>query len=327
VINVERLVQESALGKEAFGRVRKLNEQKKEEGDKLSKELRDMEQKLADQGSALAEDKREALQKSYQEKAIAFKRFQDDANRDLEAAQKKELGELERRVFPIINQVGKEKGFTVIFNKFQSGLVYADEAVDVTDDVLKVFNDRMPAATGAAKRRRSRTGPDQKPNSDLLRLRKATRRGPLQAPDPGEEQAAAFPFSGRLLHARRGRSGGRRPRRGRPAHPADRGGLAAGGGPRGPFLGGGRPAGLRDRLEPGRRPARPRSGTLRRQALRGRRRAATGARAMAGTLPAAGPGFGWRAGPSCTSRRGSEKAFRWPGARPSRPERAWAPAR
>ena len=140
VINVERLVQESALGKEAFNRVKKLNDQKKDEGDKLQKELRDMEQKLADQGTALADDKREALQKSYQEKAIAFKRFQDDANRDLEAAQKKELSELERRVFPVINQVGKEKGFTVIFNKFQSGLVYADDAVDITDEVLKQFN-------------------------------------------------------------------------------------------------------------------------------------------------------------------------------------------
>jgi len=151
VINVERLVQESALGKEAFNRVKKLNDAKKDEGDKLQKELRDMEQKLADQGSSMADDKRETLQKSYQEKAIAFKRFQDDANRDLEAAQKKELGELERRVFPVINQVGKEKGFTLIFNKFQSGLVFADDAVDITDDVLKVFNTTvsMPAPAAA----------------------------------------------------------------------------------------------------------------------------------------------------------------------------------
>jgi len=151
VINVERLVQESALGKEAFARVKRLNDVKKDEGEKLSKELRDMEQKLADQGGAMADDKREALQKSYQEKAIAFKRFQDDANRELEASQKKELGELERRVFPVINQVGKEKGYTLIFNKFQSGLVYADDAIDVTDDVLKVFNTTVsvPAAAKA----------------------------------------------------------------------------------------------------------------------------------------------------------------------------------
>jgi outer membrane protein len=151
VINVERLVQESALGKEAFNRVKKLNESKKEEADKLSKEIRDMEQKLADQGSAMTDDKRDQLQKSYQEKAISFKRFQDDANRELETAQKKELGELERRVFPVINQVGKEKGFTLIFNKFQSGLVYADDAVDLTDDVLKVFNTTVAMPAPAAK--------------------------------------------------------------------------------------------------------------------------------------------------------------------------------
>ncbi len=150
VINVERLVQESALGKEAFNRVKRLNDVKKDEGDKLQKELRDLEQKLADQGSALADDKRETLQKSYQEKAIAFKRFQDDATRELDAAQKKELGELERRVFPVINQVGKDKGYTMIFNKFQAGLLYADDGVDLTDEVLKVFNTTV-AVPAAAK--------------------------------------------------------------------------------------------------------------------------------------------------------------------------------
>ena len=157
VINVDRLVTDSAVGKEAFARVKKLADTKKDEGEKLTKDLREMEQKLADQGSALADDKREALQKTYQEKAIAFKRFQDDANRDLETAQKKELGELEKRVFPIINQVGKERGFTLIFNKFQSGLVFADDSVDITDDVLKVFNTTVavpatkPAEGAAAK--------------------------------------------------------------------------------------------------------------------------------------------------------------------------------
>ena len=153
VINVDRLVTDSAVGKEAFARVKKVADQKKEEGEKLTKELREMEQKLADQGASLAEDKKEALQKQYQEKAIAFKRFQDDAQRQLEEAQKKELEELQKRVLPVITQVGKERGYTLIFNKFQSGLVYADESVDVTDEVLKRFNTTVSvpaaAATGA----------------------------------------------------------------------------------------------------------------------------------------------------------------------------------
>lgn len=99
-----------------------------------------MEQKLADQGQSMTDDKRDQLQKGYQEKAIAYKRFNDDAQRVLEDAQKKELETLEKRVLPVIQQVGKEKGFTVIFNKFQAGLVYADDSVDVTDEVLKRFN-------------------------------------------------------------------------------------------------------------------------------------------------------------------------------------------
>jgi outer membrane protein len=151
VINVDRLVTDSALGKEAFARVKKIADQKKEEGEKLTKELREMEQKLADQGASLADDKKDALQKQYQEKAIAFKRFQDDAQRALEEAQKRELEELQKRVMPVITQIGKERGFTLVFNKFQSGLVFADESVDITDDVLKRFNTMVavPAAASA----------------------------------------------------------------------------------------------------------------------------------------------------------------------------------
>ena len=40
----------------------------------------------------------------------------------------------------MINEIGAERGFTLIFNKFQSGLVYADDGVYITDDVIRRFN-------------------------------------------------------------------------------------------------------------------------------------------------------------------------------------------
>ena len=150
VIDVERLVRDSALGKEAFSRVKKVNDEKKAEADRLQKDLRDLEQKLADQGQALSEEKREQLQKQYQEKAIDFKSFQEKASRDLDQAQKKELADLERRVFPVITQLGKERGYTLIFNKFQSGLVFADDTADITEDVLRRFNTTVAVPPAAA---------------------------------------------------------------------------------------------------------------------------------------------------------------------------------
>ncbi len=66
--------------------------------------------------------------------------FQDDAQRELDDARRVALEGLEERILPVIDAVGKEQGMTLIFNKFQSGLVYADETVDITDEVIRRFN-------------------------------------------------------------------------------------------------------------------------------------------------------------------------------------------
>ncbi len=59
-----------------------------------------------------------------------------------------EIEKIESAVFPIINQVGKEGGYTLIFNKFQSGLVYADETIDITDQVIQRLDADAAAGQG-----------------------------------------------------------------------------------------------------------------------------------------------------------------------------------
>ncbi|HET7451524.1 MAG TPA: OmpH family outer membrane protein [Thermoanaerobaculia bacterium] len=146
VIDVQKLVVESAAGKEAQGRVKKVIDAKQGDADKLQKELQSIQQRLTDQGPSMTDDKRDQLNKEYQEKGIAYKRFQDDAQREVQEAQQRELGELEKRVMPVINQVGKEKGYTLIFNKYAPGmLVYADDSVDITEEVLRRFNTQVTA--------------------------------------------------------------------------------------------------------------------------------------------------------------------------------------
>jgi outer membrane protein len=154
VIEVQKIVQESAIGKESLARVQKLQQAKQEDLGKRQKELRDMEQKIQDQGKSLSEDAMEKLQKDYQAKALDLKRFQDDAQRELEESQRKELGELEKRIMPVITEVAREQGYALVFNKFNSGLLFADDkAVDLTDAVITKFNSQIAslAAPAAAK--------------------------------------------------------------------------------------------------------------------------------------------------------------------------------
>jgi Skp family chaperone for outer membrane proteins len=58
--------------------------------------------------------------------------------------------EFQRRIAPIIEAVGKERGLHYIFNGPDSGLVWADAALDITADVVKKFDAAMKAATPPA---------------------------------------------------------------------------------------------------------------------------------------------------------------------------------
>ncbi len=140
VIDVQRVVTESDPGKDALQRLRQLQEEKIAEGQNLQQELDALRDQFSKQRFTLAEDKLEELNGQIEDRTIALQRFEDDAKRALEEARRTYLGRLEESIMPIINDVGTERGMTLIFNKFQSGLVYADEAVDITDDVIRRFN-------------------------------------------------------------------------------------------------------------------------------------------------------------------------------------------
>jgi outer membrane protein len=145
-IEVQRIVQESAVGKESLARIQKIQAAKQDELGKRQNELRDLEKRIQEQGKSLSEEAMEKLQKDYQSKALDLKRFQDDAQREMEELQRKELGELERRVLPVIEAVSKELGYSLVLNKYQSGLLHADAGVDITDAVIQKFNTAIAAA-------------------------------------------------------------------------------------------------------------------------------------------------------------------------------------
>ena len=153
VLNSQKLALESAPGKEAYGRLKKLADQRKDELDRLEKEARDLVQKLNDQGGSMPEDKRDALAKQADDKQKAWKRMQEDAQRDLQEAERKEMTALESRIAPIVNEYFKEKRYALVLDS-RSGIVYRDDLVDVTDDVLKRVNTTVtlpPAKPSAEK--------------------------------------------------------------------------------------------------------------------------------------------------------------------------------
>jgi outer membrane protein len=140
VIDVQRVVTESDPGKEVLGKLKRVQDQKVEEGRALQQELDALKEQFNKQRYTLTDERLGELSKQIEDKTIAIKRFQDDAQRELDDLRRKEFSTLEGRIMPIIDQVGKEKQLLLIFNKFQSGLVFAADNVDITDEVIRRFN-------------------------------------------------------------------------------------------------------------------------------------------------------------------------------------------
>ncbi len=143
VIDVQMLVTESAAGKEIKGRLQKLADEKRAQAAKLQDEHDTLAKQIQTQGSTLTDVRLAELKKELEDKEVAMRRFEDDTKQQLDEAQRKELDGLEKQIMPIIRELGQEMKLQLIFNKFQSGLVYADEATDITDIVLKRFNTRV----------------------------------------------------------------------------------------------------------------------------------------------------------------------------------------
>jgi len=150
-IDSQRLALESAPGKEAYGRLKKLSDQKKDELDRVEKEARDLVQKLQDQGQSMPADKLEVLQKQADDKQKTWKRMQEDAQKDLQEAERKEMAALESRIGPVVKDFFREKHYALVLDS-RAGIVYADDATNLTDEVLKRINTTMalPQAKPAA---------------------------------------------------------------------------------------------------------------------------------------------------------------------------------
>jgi outer membrane protein len=145
VINVQKVLAESSAGKVALERLKKMQDDRVAKAKKMDEDLQALDNQINTKKMSLSEEKLAEMTKDLSDRKISMQRYAQDADREVQEARDRSLQDLEKQIMPLINQIGKEMGFAAIFNKFESGLVYASDAIDITDMVVKRFNE-VPAA-------------------------------------------------------------------------------------------------------------------------------------------------------------------------------------
>ena len=147
-VNIQRIAAESAAGKTLAGKVQALNQQKVNELNEKNKALQASQQKLESGASVLSATAAAQLQKDIERQQIDIQRFTEDAQQEVTNLQTQLQDEFQVRLTPIIQDVANERGLHMLFSVVDSGLVWADPALDITAEVIQKFD--AAGGSGAA---------------------------------------------------------------------------------------------------------------------------------------------------------------------------------
>lgn len=147
VVDLERVVGQSAAGQQLQARLAKFQQDVKTEGEKKAEAARDIRQRITDGVNSLSEEKLAELQKEYEDATIAIRRFQDDKQREGQKMQSEGLREIEKQLQPVFEKIRDEGGYDLILNNVAGVVVMANERVDITPMVIERLNASV-SATG-----------------------------------------------------------------------------------------------------------------------------------------------------------------------------------
>ncbi|MGH7362286.1 MAG: OmpH family outer membrane protein [Candidatus Methylomirabilales bacterium] len=138
-VDVQKVLNDSAKGKEAKAKLEKEREAKQKEVRAKEEEIKKLEADLQKQGAVLSEAARRERQEAINRKIRDLRRLFEDFNRDLQKRETELLNEILREIRKLVVVYGKEQQYTLILEA-QSGIIYASQGADLTDEVLAAYN-------------------------------------------------------------------------------------------------------------------------------------------------------------------------------------------
>jgi len=139
-VDIQKAVGESSAGKNAGERFK--GDVKKAE-DSLMKEKNEVEklgESLEKQSAMLSEDSRREKEKDFLRRKRDYERLLKDQQTELQIKEAELKNEILGGLIPIIQKYGKENGYSIIFGKSDVLLLYASEALDITDKITAIFD-------------------------------------------------------------------------------------------------------------------------------------------------------------------------------------------
>jgi outer membrane protein len=139
-VEVQRVLETSEPGKKALGQLTQRFEDMRSELDRERANVEKMRDELQKQSLVLSQDAQEDLEGELRTKVREFQ----EMFQAYQARMQQEEQDLSQPIidilFDVINEYGKKHEYSVIFDAQGSGLIYASESLNITDQIIEELN-------------------------------------------------------------------------------------------------------------------------------------------------------------------------------------------
>jgi len=136
-VNIQGIMQLSADGKAAAAKIVAEQKRLQAEAEQRHKTMEASQQKLQTGSTLLSEAARAQLEKDIEKMQRDGERFEQDAQADLTDMQQKLQADFNRKLFPVLEKLCKDMGLQMLFSAGDSGLIWAEPGLDLTQEAVK----------------------------------------------------------------------------------------------------------------------------------------------------------------------------------------------
>src|SRR5580704_14522674 len=152
IINLRGAIGNTAEGKQASAELQSQFAPRSSEIDALTKQINDLQQKLQAGQGKLNQDEETRLTAEGQRLTQRLDRRRNDFQEDASAAQQDVLERIGRKMVDVLDRFARENGFSIVLDTSgqNSPILYASNQIDVTQDIIRLYDQAYPVKTGAA---------------------------------------------------------------------------------------------------------------------------------------------------------------------------------
>ena len=151
VLSVRQAIVTTSEGKQASAELQSQFSARQSELESMNKKVNDLRQRLQAGQNTLSQEEQGRLTREGETLAKQLQRKQEEYQEDVNAAQQDVIDRIGRKMMDVLDRYARENGYATVFDTSAqtSPIIYASNQVDVTQDIIKLYDQAYPVKAAA----------------------------------------------------------------------------------------------------------------------------------------------------------------------------------